>query len=111
MFEPNPRKLEELLRLMQENPQLPVLPMVEYDVVGDDDYSVDSMWLGAWGDAVKTKALDHFGQVFFYDDPYDVVLPEIYGWEYYDELDADGEREAFDALPWQDVILVRIETA
>lgn len=39
-------KLEELLKLMQANPELPVIPCVDGDVVGGDDCYC---WLGTWG--------------------------------------------------------------
>lgn len=32
----NREKAEKLLKLVAENPELPVLPMVDYEVVGDD---------------------------------------------------------------------------
>lgn len=39
---------EELFRLMRENPDLPVLPMVQNEVVGGDDYA---RWIGSFGKA------------------------------------------------------------
>lgn len=38
---------EELFKLMQENPDLPIAPMVDADIVEDDC----GYWLGAWGRA------------------------------------------------------------
>lgn len=37
---------EELFKLMQENPELPVVAMVDSEIVQDDGYS---RWMGAWG--------------------------------------------------------------
>lgn len=37
----------ELFRLMRENPELPVVPMVDWEITGDDN----GYWLGAWGSA------------------------------------------------------------
>lgn len=36
---------EELFKLMQENPELPVVPMVDGEIPGDDC----GYWLGSWG--------------------------------------------------------------
>lgn len=38
-------KTEELLKLIKENPDLPIVPMVDSEVVQDDF----GYWLGAWG--------------------------------------------------------------
>ena len=39
-------KIQLLLRLIKENPDLPVIPMVYYEVVGDDY----NRWMGSIGD-------------------------------------------------------------
>ena len=44
-------KFKELLRLMEEYPDLPVVPMVEGEVVSGDKYSY-SYWMGNWSSAV-----------------------------------------------------------
>ena len=38
---------DELFRLMRENPDLPVVPMVDAEICGDDS----GYWCGAWGHA------------------------------------------------------------
>ena len=38
-------KSKELLKLVAENPDLPVIPMVSYEVCGDDSYCY---WLGSF---------------------------------------------------------------
>lgn len=40
--------VEKLIQLIKENPELPVIPMVETEVVPDDCYS---WWLAAFGKA------------------------------------------------------------
>lgn len=37
---------KELIRLIQENPDLPIIPMVNEEVVADDSYTY---WMGEWG--------------------------------------------------------------
>lgn len=41
-------KLAQLLELMQANPELPVIPCVDGDVVSGDEYYC---WLGSWGES------------------------------------------------------------
>lgn len=41
-------KLMQLLELMQANPELPVIPCVDGDVVSGDEYYC---WLGSWGES------------------------------------------------------------
>lgn len=40
--------IEKLIKLIQENPDLPVIPMVDYEIVADDDYQ---RWIGSIGDS------------------------------------------------------------
>ena len=40
------KNIEKLLQLIKENPDLPILPMVNGEVCGDDDYNY---WMGSWG--------------------------------------------------------------
>ena len=46
MSEKQKERLEELFRLSKENPDLPILPMVESESVADDGYA---QWTGSWG--------------------------------------------------------------
>lgn len=44
----------ELLRLIKENPDLPILPMVEGDVCGSDEYAY---WMGCFGNSFVDEYL------------------------------------------------------
>ena len=46
MREEEKRNREELFRLMKEHPDLPVVPMVDSEIVADDCYTY---WMGSWG--------------------------------------------------------------
>ena len=39
---------EKLFKLMQENPDLPVVAMVDAEIVAGDDFG---RWMGSWGNA------------------------------------------------------------
>lgn len=51
--------VEKLINLMEENPNLPVLPMVDYEIVGEDW----GRWMGSFGDS-------YVGEYALYDYRY-----------------------------------------
>lgn len=107
-------KFQELYRLMQENPGLLVVPMVDSEVVCDDG----GYWFGSWGSA----RVDEFycpkdEHAWFRSDD------DIAGWfeskfDYEEEgipaemPDEEAEkimRQKIDALPWKKAIIVYVE--
>ena len=100
---------EELFRLMQENPELPIVPMVDYEIVADDS----GRWLGSWGSSYIGEYLIGEEQVHFRedDDPSEVdkVLSERYGDDYYTNMTDEQEAEAYAGLPWIKAIIVNID--
>ncbi len=77
---------QKLLQLAAENPDLPIVPMVDYDVVGDGW----GFWLGEFGHC-------EVGEYALYDD------------RYFDDRDELNDAyycnngEAFDGLPDQQI--------
>lgn len=57
---------EELFKLMQKNPDLPVVPMVDSEIVADDC----GYWLGSWGSAEVDEYFisERAERVFFKSD-------------------------------------------
>lgn len=100
---------EEIFRLMQENPELPIVPMVDYEIVADDS----GRWLGSWGSSYIGEYLIGEEQVHFRedDDPSEVdkVLSERYGDDYYTDMTDEQEAEAYAGLPWVKAIIVNID--
>lgn len=101
---------EELFRLMRENPDLPIVPMVDSEIVCDDGYN---RWLGAWGysyigEYLVTDECVHFRED---DDPSEVdkVLSDKYGCDYYVDMTDEQEAEAYASLPWIKAIIVDID--
>ena len=100
---------EELFKLMRENPDLPVMPMVDGEIPGDDC----GYWLGAWGTAQLDEYLVASDRVIFKSD--DDVFDALERFLSYDEFltlpDVESEcRKIYDALPWEKAIIVYIET-
>lgn len=100
---------EELFRLMQENPELPIVPMVDYEIVADDSGRL----IGSWGSSYIGEYLIGEEQVHFRedDDPSEVdkVLSERYGDDYYTDMTDEQEAEAYAGLPWIKAIIVNID--
>lgn len=100
---------EELLRLMQEHPELPIVPMVDSDIVADDG----GYWLGSWGSAQVDEYIiaDRTEQFLFKSD--DDVFDTLERHLSYEEFEALPETEAecrpyYDNLPWIKAIIVYI---
>lgn len=106
--------MNELLKLVQENPELPIVAMVKGEIVGGDEYGY---WVGSFGKAevdeylIPTDARRDDGIYFKSDDDvFDVLeryLPEE-EWEALPENESEC-RPYFEALPWVKAIIVYIE--
>ena len=109
---------EKLFRLMQENPDLPVIPFVDTEVVAGDEFG---SWMGSWGPARVDEFLlppNDWGPVIFkseagkFDCNLEGTLEKFLTEEAFNALpDTDAEhRRYFDALPWVKAIIVHIRT-
>lgn len=100
--------LAALLDLMQKNPHLPVLPMVDSEVVADD---FCGYWLGSWGHARLDKYYSGEERVYFYDEhDMEDVLVEVKGWDWLETSNEEADLEAYQSLPWVKCIVVYIGT-
>lgn len=98
---------EELFKLMQEHPDLPVVPMVDEEVVADDSCS---WWMGSWGRSQIQRYISTEERIYFDNDDPDDVLPAVKGWDWYDNSTDEEVDAAFKALPWMEAITVSILT-
>lgn len=100
---------EELFKLMRENPELPIVPMVDSEIVADDGYC---RWRGAWGGSYIGEYLIGEERIFFRedDDPYEVDKVLTEKCDDYDENTTDEEAaKAYAELPWIKAIIVNID--
>lgn len=100
---------EQLIQLIKENPDLPVVPMVYYDVV-NDEYGY---WEGKWGkcyvtDYIAVEELNN--QIFFKEDGFneEVVLSYIFEEEYLLMSDEEAKDYFYNSIPWKRAIIVFI---
>ena len=107
---------KEFIKLVQENPDLPIVPMVAYDVVDSDSYH---WWLGSFVDC----EVNEYTCVEMYNEDRFVIRDDIDEIEEYfmnELLDEDDTLSAEDvekiaiekakSLDWQKAIVVWIGT-
>lgn len=100
---------EELFRLIKENPELPIVPMVDAEIVTEDC----GYWLGSWGRAtVDEYFISERAERVFYksdDDVFDVLERHLSDEEFEALPESEEEcRPYYDKLPWIKAIIVYI---
>lgn len=91
-------KLTQLLELMQANPELPVIPCVDGDVVSGDEYYC---WLGSWGESAVQEFVIGRERTYYREDgisEMNDVLCEHYDPELVDNMTEEETRAAYNAL-------------
>ena len=101
---------QKLAQLVLTHSNLPVIPLVQSGVVGEDATPFEG-WIGCISD-VKTKRYvkNGIGDLMFADpdDAADVVK-KMLGWKAFSELREDQIEEEYAKLPWQEAIFILIE--
>lgn len=103
----------EIIKLIEEHPDLPIVPMVDNEVVADDSYTY---WMGKWGRCEVTEFYCGREAVHFRNDDKEDVLNDMVGCKYgYDkdgrdiyELPDDGWEKLYASIPWTKCIVVYI---
>ncbi|WP_106494920.1 hypothetical protein [Lentibacillus sp. Marseille-P4043] len=67
--------VNELLKLIKENPDLDIVPMVDTDVVAGDDFG---WWVAGWGSASIEEIYDHNERCYVRSKDEDEVGELIY---------------------------------
>jgi len=103
--------IQNLIKLATENPTLKIVPMVNYEVVADDD---DCFWAGSWEEARIDEVYVSDERIYFKSTD-DEDLEQQYIDKTFDSLivNEKEEKEAeeyVNNLPWEKVIVVSITT-
>lgn len=95
---------EEFFKLMKENPDLPIFPMIDCEIACEDY----GRFLGAWGNSYIDKERVYFRED---NDPSEVerVLSEEYGHDNYMDMDDEQQAKAYADMPWIKAIIVDID--
>ena len=102
----------EIIKLIEENPDLPVVPMVDSEVVADDG----GYWLGEWGRCEVTEYYNGREYIHFRDDDEEDVLNDMAGCKYGHDpqgrdiynLTAEEWDALYKSIPWTKCIVVYI---
>lgn len=101
---------ENLLKLIKDNPDLPIIPLVNGEIVGDD--------YGYWQGAFDSFTTDEYivpenGEPIVFKSDGDVfdTLEKYLPAQEFDRLpeDEDECRKIYESLPWTKAIIVFIE--
>lgn len=104
--------LENLFQLIKENPELPIVPMVDSEIVADDCYS---WWMGSWGKAEIDKYLITAERIYLHslDDEYILensdIIEKFVSREEYMSMSGEELKQAYENLPWIEAIIVNID--
>ncbi len=106
--------MNELIELIKQNPELPIIPMVDAEIVADDS----GYWMGEWGRCEVTEYYVGRERVHFKDDDEEDVLNDLVGCRYgYDqqgrdiyELSDEEWDELYQSVPWTKAIVAYITT-
>lgn len=101
--------IHDLLHLIAENPDLPIVPIVDSEIVADDGYN---SWIGGWGSA-------HVGEYYYGEERYffkdesdpgeiDDTLTDAHGYDFTIGKTDEELKAAYLALPWVKAIFVNI---
>lgn len=102
------KQTEELLTLIKENPDLPIVPIVDGEIC-NDDYG---WYLGSWGfccvkEFLTREKYDTFEIMWKDDDVWD-TLEKYFTIEEFNAIPDSKGREVYESLPWIKAIIIRI---
>lgn len=99
------KNFKDILELIRENPNLPVIPMVSADCVQGDHFNY---WKASFGTANIETYLIKGERIYFYDDDFDELVDDWidgHSEAYSDDL----ATEAVEDYNWKRAIFVYIE--
>ncbi|MDQ0414214.1 hypothetical protein [Mesobacillus stamsii] len=115
-MEKQQENVKNLLALLKENPDLEILPMIDYEVCAGDEYA---RCLGSWGKAkIDSFCVPEFDneRIYFKSNDEDRLAEKIY-----DRLETENPYSApevlsmmtemaLEEIKWEKVIVVNINT-
>lgn len=106
-------KINFLLQLILENPDLRVVPVVDTQIVADDGYA---WWSASWGGASVDEIFEEDESFYIRSIDEEELINDAIENSAYNLLRTDEENEAWgkgvvNAYEWEKVIIVYIRTA
>jgi hypothetical protein len=105
------QKVETLLKLIKENPNIPIVPMVDIECCFDDSYSY---WMAEWGSAKLDKYYIGKERFYSYNEDFDRLVDDWIdnNFEKYENLSDQelGElaKSIVNGYEWEEAIIVYI---
>lgn len=100
-------KLEELFQLIKDNTDLPILPMVDSEIVADDGCS---RWTASWGSAYVGEYIIGNERIWFKnEDDAEKMLNDCVGGIDFYGMEDEKVHEEYEKLPWIKAIIVNID--
>ena len=104
-------KIKGLLKLIKENPNLEIVPMVDNEVCGGDDFG---SWMGSWGKGAIDEVYHSDDRIYFRSTDEDEIEENIFNglesenpaWS--DSYIEEQTKEKAKEIEWEKVIVVRI---
>lgn len=104
-------KTDDLLKLIKENPDLEIVPMVDTDCVASDDFS---WWIASWGSATIEEIYNHEERCYVRSSDEDYVGELIFdrlelnnpSWS--DSYLEEQTEKELKEVEWEKVIAVKI---
>lgn len=102
------QRLLSLFGLIKQNPDLPIVPMVNYEIVADD---CALYWMASWGEARIDSYILRDDRIWYLSDGKEEVFENLF--EFPVDLPKEQEEkfieDAVSSLPWIKAIIVKIE--
>lgn len=112
-LEKQQNNVNELLKLIKENPELEIVPMVDSECVQGDDFSY---WMAGWGTANIDEYHCSDERIYFKEDDFEELVDdfidnnyELYGNLGDDKLIELAEKEVSN-LEWVKAIVVHVNS-
>ena len=105
------RLLKELLELIKQRPDLPIIPMVDSEIVCDDSCS---RWMGSWGSCYIGEYINgeerlHFREEDDLEEIEEALTDGAVTCEDFEAMSDEEAKGAYDSLPWIKAIIVDID--
>ena len=104
--------VEKLLKLIQQYPDVEIVPMIDCEAVPSDDYS---SWAGSWGFASLDEYYRGDERIYFRSEDEEQLIDDEYedfcGKGMNDDEVMEKAREKVNAYPWTKCICVYIGPA
>lgn len=99
--------VKKALELIKENPELPIIPMVNYEIVAGDDALY---WMGSWGDARIDEYTIDGERMRYLSEGIDELFDRYFGDIFSDKgLGPEYRKRLVEELGWTKAIFIKID--